>query len=86
MSESRSISTGDKVYHKPSKEEWVVAFNENGRLSPCGWPETLAQTDDCVLLEKATDEKRIELEQRLLEMPSGDIRGSWARRNIKKGV
>lgn len=78
------ISTGDIVKHIPTGEEWVVAFNENGRLSPCGWPESLAETSDCVLVEKATDEKRIELEQRLLNLPSFDIRGSWARRNIKK--
>lgn len=81
---TEEISTADHVRHLPSNEEWVVAFNENGRLSPCGWPETLAETKDCVLIKKASDKERIELEQRLLELPSIDIRGSWARRNIKK--
>lgn len=81
---SEEISTGDEVHHLPSDEKWIVAFNENGKLSPCGWPESLAETKDCVLIKKATDEKRIELEQRLLELPSFDIRAIWARRNIKK--
>jgi hypothetical protein len=43
-------------------ETWILANDEeNGRVQPCGWPETLANSEDCILIKAATDEKRIEM-------------------------
>ncbi len=77
------IKTGDTVKHIPTGETWLVAFCEEGRgLSPCGWPETLADIKDCELVESATEKESQRLLRGLLKMPVGDIRGSYARRKL----
>lgn len=52
------IRTGDHVYHKPSEEEWVVAFAdyETGSLAPLGWPDCEAKIADCELLKAVDDD------------------------------
>lgn len=55
------IRSGDTVFHDPSGETWVVAFVEGDRLSPCGWPPTMASVADCELLQSCTDAKHREM-------------------------
>ena len=58
MSEQK-FRAGDLVYHKFWNETWVLAVDEfNGRVAPCGWPETIAKAEDCELRERANDLKR----------------------------
>jgi hypothetical protein len=52
------IDTGDFVLHKPSGEEWVVAYVKDGRLAACGWPDEIVPVADCVLTKKATPAAR----------------------------
>lgn len=57
---------GDVVRHRPSGETWVLAYAaaERNEVSACGWPESIAKADDCVLVEAATDEKHEEMLRR----------------------
>ena len=51
---------GDIVRHGPTGEEWTLANDEeNGRVSPSGWPETMAEAKDCRLIEPASEIDRI---------------------------
>jgi len=72
------IDTGDVVFHRPSRETWVVAYVRGDRLCACGWPESLAALSDCLLVEKASEAERMELLRRMAEDGS-DSRGRYAR-------
>lgn len=51
---------GDVVKHGPTGETWVLANDQDGEhVSPCGWPCSLAYASDCVLIERATEERRL---------------------------
>lgn len=59
-----SIDTGDRIYHKPTREEWVVAYVEGDRIAWYGWPEGTALLSDCELIRKVDPaERRRWLEQ-----------------------
>lgn len=77
------FKAGDTVTHGPSGETWVLACDEtpNGDILPAGWPETLARSGDCELVESATDEQRIDM----LRMSQGGdgYRGSVARHQLR---
>ncbi len=80
---AETIGSADTVYHRPSKETWTVAVVRDGKLSPCGWPESLADLSDCELVEKATPAQREEMLQTWANMDGGyDIRKSWAKAAI----
>ena len=72
------IDTGDYVHHKPTGEDWVVAYVRGDRLAWCGWPEGEAAIADCELLQKATPAKRAELLQEMAKL-GNDARGRYAR-------
>lgn len=80
---------GDVVRHRPTGEKWVLANDEeDGRVSPCGWPCSMADAKDCALLEKASDERRLETLTRLAglvpdERDGPDHRVNTARRQLK---
>lgn len=84
VSVTELIDTGDFVLHKPSGEEWVVAYVENGRVACCGWPYTLAELSDCQLTAKATPEKRQKLLEDLSRMSGDDPRKTYARRLLSE--
>lgn len=76
------IDTADTVKHIPSGEEWVVAYVDGDQLCPCGWPLTLANLSDCLLVTKATETAR----QNLLvgmSVIEDDPRGDHARRALE---
>ena len=76
------IDTGDTVKHDPTGETWVVAYVKGKYLSPCGWPECEALLSHCTLIEKASDEERLDLLRRLAEIPNLDARGRYARERL----
>ena len=78
MSEKTTIDTGDHVYHEPSGEDWIVAYVENGRLAPCGWPSCLAELSDCQLLNKASPQSRLEVLNEMASMKGSDHRAVYA--------
>jgi hypothetical protein len=53
------IRCGDHVKHRPTDEEWVVAYADyqTGKLAWIGWPEGRAEIDDCILIGAASDEQ-----------------------------
>jgi hypothetical protein len=58
--DKQTFRAGDTVAHAPSGEEWILANDEeNGRVFPCGWPETMAEAKDCRLLKAADDDARL---------------------------
>jgi hypothetical protein len=86
---SRSLfRAADIVHHAPSGEDWVLAVDEeNGRVQPCGWPPTMADSKDCKLTTPATAEHRIVMLQEWAKEGKGyeherDSRTRAARRQI----
>lgn len=76
-----NFRTGDTVHHNPSGEDWIVAVCEDGKVIPCGWPLTFAESAHCELMEAATDEECEQLMQRLATISnSDDPRRNYARR------
>lgn len=63
-----SIDTGDTVFHRPTRETWLVAHVDGDRLYWCGWPEGTAAVCDCLLVDKAMPATRYGL---LVEMAAG---------------
>jgi hypothetical protein len=87
MSESTraTIDTGDTVYHRPSKETWLVACVDGDRLSWCGWPEGTAMLADCDLVQKAAPGEKEKLLRTLADMNNqDDHRCRFARRALGK--
>ena len=78
------FDTGDTVFHRPTKETWLVAFVHGGRLTCCGWPESIAPISDCVLVQKATPEQRFNLIQDMAAMSGSDRRKSYALEQLQK--
>ena len=72
-----SIRTGDTVFHKPSGEQWLVAYVQDDELAWCGWPEGLARLADCELVRTCSDEQHWTLVRELATHASG-MRQRWA--------
>lgn len=80
---------GDIVHHNPSGEDWLIAGDEeNGKVQPCDWPNTMAEAEDCRLMEAATDEDRLKMLNAWAEKGKGyeherDSRTHTARRQLQ---
>lgn len=80
---------GDEVHHAPSGEDWLLAGDEeNGKVQPCGWPESIAEAKDCSLIEAATDEERLAMLNEWAKKGKGyeherDSRTRTARRQLE---
>lgn len=70
--------TGDHVKHLPTGEEWVVAWCDLGDLAWCGWPDGIANTADCLLIKKASDDEHKAMVREVIA--SGGPRGDKVRR------
>lgn len=85
-----SIDTGDTVFHRPSREAWLVAYVtgtvERPLLCASGWPESLVPLSDCLLVDKATPAERDAMLRRMSEGPVSDTRVSYARRRLSQGA
>ena len=75
-----TIDTGDTVFHRPTCEDWLVAFVDGDRIAWCGWPEGTGGLADCELLEKATPDARAKLLADMAAMHGDDPRARYARR------
>ena len=73
------IDTGDRVFHRPSRETWIVAYVRDGRLCACGWPESLVPLADCLLVDKATRADRLSLLGAMATGHGADSRTRYAR-------
>lgn len=81
---SDTIDTGDIVLHKPTGEEWVVAFVEGRHLYPCGWPLTREPAAFCELQIKADAEARLRLLRDMAKLFQSDPRGIYARDRLRR--
>lgn len=59
------IDTGDTIYHKPSGETWLVAYATEREVCCCGWPCSYAKIADCELKEKASEQERQDMLEKL---------------------
>lgn len=73
------IDTGDYVLHRPTGEQWVVAYVRGDRLAWLGWPEGEASVADCELVEKAPMERREKWLREMAESPGDGPRQRYAR-------
>ena len=74
----QEIDTADYVHHKPSGEDWVVAYVRGDRLAWCGWPQGEAALADCTLVKKADPADRDKLLREMAASSSADMRGAYA--------
>jgi len=74
------MRAGDHVLHKPSGETWVVAFADDEKVAPCGWPNCLARRSDCEIINHVHDEDHYKLLQELSRLD--DNRGARARAEL----
>lgn len=74
---------GDIVKHNPTGEEWVLAVDqEDDRVMPNGWPETLAYASDCEIVKRSTDSERREYIETWATKNTGDYRTLKAKRQL----
>lgn len=74
------IDTGDTVWVESLSEFWLVAYAVDGRVSCCGWPETVIPEMHCTLARSATPEAKLKLLHDLAHLK--DTRGEYARRRL----
>ena len=60
---------GDIVLHRPSGEEWLVAYVDGDDLAWCGWPDGVARTSDCDLVKACSYDEHV---ARLREIAQSD--------------
>lgn len=78
------IRTGDVVLHRPSGEQWLVAYAEDGYVCCCGWPESLARIEDCERVQACSDEENEKLLREIASKPGADSRRSYAVRELER--
>lgn len=80
-----SIDTGDTVFHRPTRETWLVAYVRDNRLAWIGWPFGESYVSDCLLVNKATLQKRCHLLHSMASIRnSSDPRSIYARATLEK--
>ena len=77
------MKAGDVVYHRPTKETWVLGAVEEDRVYPLGWPECVARIGDCDLETAADPEAHLNTLLGLADGASASARARAAWRNLK---
>jgi hypothetical protein len=72
---------GDVVRHRPSGEEWTLAYGHGDFVSACGWPEGEAYARDCDLVKAASDEEHEAMLRVWADAPQRRDDGSLDRRS-----
>lgn len=78
----KPLRAGDHVHHRPSGEEWVVAYQDGEHVGWCGWPAGEALAADCDLILAVTDTEHLAILRRLEN--GGDKRARMAREALAK--
>ncbi len=81
------MRTGDIVLHRPSGEEWLVAWadHQSGYMAPCGWPTCQAKIADCTIVREADDNDSDKLVDELSRSGRSDAHRAAAIRSLKGG-
>lgn len=83
MTDRKPFRAGDVVFHGPSKEQWVLACDEDdGSVYPAGWPQSRVPAADCELVEAADDDARIAMLRQVAECGEVSSRGATARAQL----
>lgn len=80
MSDHKPLRAGDHVFHRPSRETWVVAYVDGPSLAWCGWPAGEAKISDCTLLKRCSDAEHLSILRELAT--SGGRRAGIAQRTL----
>lgn len=75
---------GDVIRVPSIDEEWLVAYADRTHVWCLGWPLSGVRHDECELVEKASDERHVELLKEIASSRSGDIRTSHARYELER--
>lgn len=74
---------GDVVLHKPTGNDLILAADErNGVMVSAGWPEVVADREDCQLIRVASDQGRITMLRNAVLC--GGTREKWAREDLER--
>ncbi len=69
----RLFKASDTVRHVPTKEIWVLACDEeDNKVMPSGWPMTVAEAQDCVLLSEDSSQGHTNMLQNWAHKTSTD--------------
>lgn len=79
-----TFRAGDAVKHGPTGETWVVAGIRDGYLAWVGWPEGRARSEDCTMVQAATDAEHRKMLEELARSKSTSFRVRWAREDLAK--
>ena len=77
------MRAGDIVFHRPSREEWILAFADNGMVSPCGWPPTTVAESECLPVTDASDDEHIAMLRTWAAKSGDDHRIAVCRRRLE---
>ena len=69
---TRDIRCGDQVFHRPTRETWLVAWCDGERLQWCGWPPGTVPAAECLIVDKATDTYHASLVAEILRPETKD--------------
>ncbi len=84
--DTKSIRTGDTVFHRPTGERWIVAFanEERDELAWVGWPDGHARLSDCELRKSCSDEQSDRLLREIADSSGTGARQRYARRVLSE--
>lgn len=74
------MRAGDVVLHRPTGERWVVAVVVGDDLAWVGWPDGIARTSDCELVEACSDTEH----ERTLRMVADSQGDQWRQRRARE--
>jgi hypothetical protein len=74
--------TGDTVDVAMLGETWVVAYCEDGYVTPCGWPLARVPVEKVYVVERADEVKRLALLHEMAALSSSDPRRAYAQRRL----
>lgn len=81
------LRMGDKVRHRPSGEEWLIAYETaDGDVAWLGWPDGRARASDCELLQAATDTEHWALVEQVAFGTSADSRVRHAQQLVRAAL
>ncbi|MEM1354317.1 MAG: hypothetical protein AAGH88_05480 [Planctomycetota bacterium] len=80
------IDTGDRVYHRPTGETWLVARVDGDRVYWCGYPfGGFGSLGDCQLEGRASEDERAKLLAKIASSRgrTGANIASWAKDRLE---
>lgn len=77
------LRCGDYVRHRPTGQELLIAWAEDGYASWFGWPPGQMRVDECDVLERCTDEEHAARVQQIVDSGTNDNENSLRPRVLR---